>query len=110
MEHYYFEVEVKKNEVPSFTKTTPVKESTVEFTYTFTGWDKTILSVIGNEKYVAQYSINSYTITYYLDGGTNNDNNPSTYTVELDTIYIFDPIKDGKALIISDLILDSQEF
>ena len=60
MEHYYFEVEVKKNEVPSFTKTTPVKESTVEFTYTFTGWDKTIVSVIGNEKYVAQYNKSFY--------------------------------------------------
>ncbi len=36
-----------------------------------------------------------YTITYELDGGTNNAFNPSFYTVETDTITLLNPIKDG---------------
>jgi len=36
-----------------------------------------------------------YTITYNLDGGTNNSDNPSYYTVNDSNIYIKDPTKEG---------------
>ena len=36
-----------------------------------------------------------YTITYELDGGTNNTNNPSTYTQETETITLQSPTKEG---------------
>ncbi len=36
-----------------------------------------------------------YTITYELDDGVNNENNPTTYTVESETINLQNPSKDG---------------
>jgi uncharacterized repeat protein (TIGR02543 family) len=36
-----------------------------------------------------------YSITYQLDGGINSTNNPSTYTIETNTIYIENPYKEG---------------
>ena len=35
-----------------------------------------------------------YTITYNLDGGTNNDQNPVTYTIE-DKVILQKPTKEG---------------
>ncbi|MBR6159928.1 MAG: InlB B-repeat-containing protein [Lachnospiraceae bacterium] len=37
----------------------------------------------------------TYNITYHLDGGTNDKNNPETYDVETDTIIFRDPVKKG---------------
>lgn len=36
-----------------------------------------------------------YTITYILNGGTNNSANPTGYTPETDTIVLRDPVRDG---------------
>lgn len=43
----------------------------------------------------AKWTINEYTVTYNLDGGTNHVNNPATYTIEDDTITLQDPTKNG---------------
>ncbi len=37
----------------------------------------------------------SYSITYDLDGGTNNPSNPATYTIESETITFADPSRAG---------------
>ncbi len=42
----------------------------------------------------AKHSPIEYTITYNLDGGTNNAGNPATYTIE-DAVAFLDPTKDG---------------
>ena len=39
--------------------------------------------------------IESYTITYELDGGTNSPENPASYNVETETITLKDPAKAG---------------
>ena len=39
--------------------------------------------------------IESYTITYELDGGTNAPENPESYNVETETITLKDPVKTG---------------
>ena len=39
--------------------------------------------------------IESYTITYELDGGTNAPENPASYNVETETITLKDPVKTG---------------
>ena len=41
--------------------------------------------------------IESYTITYELDGGTNAPENPAGYNVETETITLKDPVKTGYA-------------
>lgn len=43
----------------------------------------------------AKWTALTYDITYNLDGGTNNVENPSTYTVESETILLKDPTKEG---------------
>jgi len=72
--------------------------------YTFTGWtgsngetpekDVTIpTQEIGNLSYTANWSLNSYSITYVLFDGTNAAKNPSTFTIE-DNIELKDAKKD----------------
>ena len=50
----------------------PVKEATVEYTYTFAGWDKEVAAVTGAAEYKAQFtaSKNSYEITWKNDDGS----------------------------------------
>lgn len=70
--------------------------------YTFNGWfdNSTQINNAGTWKYasnktfVASWTIIDYSINYTLNGGTNNSNNPSSYTVE-DTITFSAPSKTG---------------
>ena len=43
----------------------------------------------------AQFTIHNYSITYNLDGGTNHDNNPDTYTITSSDITLGAPTKTG---------------
>ena len=45
----------------------------------------------GNKTYTANWKINTYTISYTLNSGTNNSSNPSSYTVETSTINLLAP-------------------
>ena len=74
--------------------------------YTFIGWSGTDLSgsdnltvtiptgSIGNRSYTAHWSLNTYSITYDLDGGT-AFGNPDSYTVESAAITLNEPTKAG---------------
>lgn len=75
--------------------------------YTFTGWIGTGLpssgsmsvsvaaGSTGDRTYTATWNAVPYTITYVLDGGTNNASNPSTYTVDTETFSLAAPTKTG---------------
>ena len=74
--------------------------------YNFVGWEGTGIEgctknlVIykgstGNRTYEAKYEPITYTITYILDGATNAKTNPTTYTIETDTITLANPYKTG---------------
>ena len=64
--------EVEYGETPVYTAVTPTKDATAQYTYTFTGWDKEIASVTGDETYTAQFSseVNKYVITFLNYDGT----------------------------------------
>ena len=72
--------------------------------YTFEGWyrDQSLsipISEIENGSYgditlYAKWAPISYSITYILDGGTNSENNPITYTIE-SSFSFFVPTKTG---------------
>lgn len=47
----------------------------------------------------AKYKPVEYTINYFLDGGTNDSNNPFSYNVEDDFINLNNPIKEGYSFI-----------
>ena len=73
--------------------------------YSFLGWyaestfdtvQTTILQgSTGNKDFFAKWSADTYTIAYELYGGTNSNQNPSTYTIETNTITFADPTRTG---------------
>ncbi|MBE7083555.1 MAG: hypothetical protein E7373_03000 [Clostridiales bacterium] len=85
------------------------KEITITATtnagYTFLGWYNGDNLVYESERYTfyvnenialtAKWSINVYSIKYELNGGINNQDNVSTYTVETATFILKTPIKDN---------------
>ena len=72
--------------------------------YTFEGWyseaaftnqvTEIATGSTGNKEFFAKFS-ETYNITYTLDGGTNDANNPADYTVETATITLAEASKDG---------------
>ena len=70
--------------------------------YTFAGWNDgtstysagaTGYNLQTNTTFTAQWTATSYDITYVLDGGTNDGDNPATYTVETSDITLKDATK-----------------
>ena len=80
---------------------TPTREG-----YAFGGWynnanltgEKITQIAKGSAGNITLYAkwLQLYTITYNLNGGENNTNNPTSYTVETETITLADPTKDDK--------------
>ncbi len=49
----------------------------------------------GDFKLYAKWEVGTYIINYELDGGTNNEKNPDTYTINSEEIVLEDPTKPG---------------
>ena len=64
--------------------------------YQFNGWNKAFPITMPAEDLTitAQWTVNQYTITYDLDGGT-AEGNPDTYTVETDAFTLKNPTRPG---------------
>ncbi|MCQ2342488.1 MAG: InlB B-repeat-containing protein [Paludibacteraceae bacterium] len=60
------------NQTPTYNGATPTKPATAEWTYTFAGWDPTIVPVTGEQTYVAQFDQekNKYTIIFQNEDGS----------------------------------------
>ena len=66
--------------------------------YEFISWSpsgKIEKGTTGAIKFTANWKAISYAIEYNLDGGTNNPQNPSSYTIESGDIILKDPTKAG---------------
>lgn len=65
--------------------------------YTFAGWlpDVPATMPVDGANCVAQWSIDTYNISYTLDGGTVASANPATYNVETATFTLNNPTKEG---------------
>ena len=61
----------------------PTKQGTAEYTYTFTGWDKTVVAVTGDATYKATFSAskNQYTVTWLYDDGLQIDQTQVEYGI-----------------------------
>ena len=64
---------VEHGSTPSYTKATPTKPATAQYTYTFSGWNPSIGAISGNTTYTAQFTATKrkYTINF-----VNYDNSP----------------------------------
>ncbi|MDY6367619.1 MAG: InlB B-repeat-containing protein [Clostridia bacterium] len=88
---------------PENPTTYKVSDATITFAeptrsgYTFKGWTPATIpqGSTGDKVITASWEIIRYTITYNLNGGTNNPNNPASYTVEDSLITFAAPTKDG---------------
>lgn len=60
---------------PTYDSATPFKEGDAQYSYTFTGWDKTVSSVTGDVTYTAQFSqkVNQYWIIWEDEEGKELD-------------------------------------
>ena len=104
----YVNVDGATNENPASynveTETITLKDP-VKPGYTFGGWYKDaefttqvteiIQGSTGNITLYAKWELESYTITYELEGGTNAPENPASYNVVTETITLKDPVKPG---------------
>ena len=73
--------------------------------YAFKGWYKEAALInkvtevpkgsFGNKTFYAKWLAYSYTITYYLNGGTNNSNNKTHYTIETETFNLLSPSREN---------------
>ena len=73
--------------------------------YTFGGWysdvafttpvTEIVAGTTGVQTFHAKWTATPYTITYELDGGTNSMDNPTSYTIESNTIPLMTPTRDG---------------
>ena len=68
-------------EIPQYTGVTPVRPATVEYTYTFSGWNPTIEAVTEDKTYTATYSAvkNQYEIIFQNEDGTELQRSNVTY-------------------------------
>ena len=75
-----------------------IPEDPIRKGYTFIGWDKELSTVKEELDITALYDINSYDISYLLNGGT-LDEAPPNYNVESEDIIIPSPKKIGYSFI-----------
>lgn len=63
--------DVEYGTIPVYDSATPTKNSTAQFSYEFSGWDKEISTVTGNVTYNAEFShtANSYAVIFYDETG-----------------------------------------
>ncbi len=70
--------------------------------YNFTGWTPTGTIPAGStgaKEFTAGWTPKTYSISYELYGGTNAGTNPTSYTIETDTIHLADPTRPGYAFL-----------
>ncbi len=79
---------VKVNDSADFESDTIYKRDGDNKTYT-------VAEGVTKVTFVAQWTAEKYTISYELNGGTNNESNPTEYTADTETITLAAPTKAG---------------
>lgn len=94
-------ISVSKGEKIDSPESSLIKEGyIVNSWYILNDNDKTTLNfneyiVNSNLNIYADFSYKEYKIIYHLDGGINNDNNPSKFTMVDDDLYLYPASKEG---------------
>ncbi len=71
---------VEYNETPVYNGSTPIKDKDVQYTYTFAGWNHTVIPAVRNQEYKAVYdeTVNKYLITWV------NHDDSTLYSAEVE--------------------------
>lgn len=96
-------VDVEHGDIPNYTGSTPTKPSTVEYSYSFSGWSPPIGAITSDTPYVAQFTATKrkYTISASATNGTVSGGGTYEYgtsvilTVTPDNGYKFEKWSDG---------------
>lgn len=85
---------LEKGSIPSYTGKTP-KKAIAGYKSKFAGWDKPIRLVTEDVEYVATFTdkIIEYSISYELNGGILDKENPTSYNIETETFVLENPQK-----------------
>lgn len=62
--------DVEYGSTPSYDSATPTRESTDQYTYTFTGWNPTVVTVTEDAEYIAQFSSTTKKYPVTITAGT----------------------------------------
>ncbi|MDD6021061.1 MAG: InlB B-repeat-containing protein, partial [Oscillospiraceae bacterium] len=65
--------------------------------YDFSGWDHSNFTIDSNVTVKGSFTAHTYAINYVLNGGTNNEANPTSYTIESGKITLVEPTRTGYA-------------
>lgn len=84
---------LSEQEIPKGGSATP-PEAPEKNGYTFKGWSGSYINITDDIELTPEYEPTVYTITYQLNGGTNAQRNPATYTIETDAVFLEDPERE----------------
>ncbi|MBE5812326.1 MAG: BspA family leucine-rich repeat surface protein [Clostridiales bacterium] len=93
---------VEYGATPSYDGETPTKPADAEYTYTFAGWEPTVVSVTGNAEYTATYTktpiaAETYTITWLDADGTELEKDEGVAKGTMPSYDGAEPSKDATA-------------
>lgn len=87
---------VKEGTIPTFDGATPTKESTAQFTYTFSMWSPQVGAIEGDTTYTAMFeeTLNTYTIKFVDDEGTVLQTSEVGFGLRPEFLGAEDPVKE----------------
>lgn len=88
---------VEYGTTPSYDGTTPTKDSTAQYDYTFDAWTPTVSAVTGDATYTATFTqtARTYTVTLNVNSGTINAGNVTSYTYGVGATLPTNVTRDG---------------
>ena len=88
--------EVEYGTAPSYDGTTPERQASDQYSYSFAGWDPSVDSVTGNVIYKAVFdeAVRTYTVTWYDEDGSVLDTEEVEYG-QMPVYSGYEPVKEG---------------
>ena len=91
------ESQVEEGQIPAYTGATPTKAATAQYSYTFAGWDATLVEAMADATYTATFteSVRNYTVSFDVDGGSAVEAQTVPYGTTASGLAAFTSTKEG---------------